>query len=163
MIFSEEVVKQRQLVIGHLIAESKGMVNRTLLDGNAAGVGFHSAEPHPVERQAVEGAFKRNIISALCCTSTLAAGVNLPASRVIIRSPWNGNVFLSGANYLQMIGRCGRTNSVAGETDVAADSFILIQPNDVARFQNLVQSPVEPIERSVQSLPAERRPEGSTS
>lgn len=100
---------------------------------------------------AVEGAFKRNIISSICCTSTLAAGDNLPASRVIVRSPKTGKEFVTGAQYIQIIGRAGRTGlkgdsrDQADLTDSTADSFILVHPNDVSSFKNLVERPVEPV------------------
>ena len=59
------------------------------------------------ERDILESAFKRSVLRVMVATSTLSAGVNLPARRVIIKTPDYGNN-LDVLTYHQMSGRAGR-------------------------------------------------------
>jgi len=76
------------------------------------GVAFHHAGLTSKQRKLIESAFKKGELFCLSATPTLAAGVNLPARRVLIRDlrRWDG----SGSNLLsrmevhQMMGRAGR-------------------------------------------------------
>ena len=52
------------------------------------GVAFHNAGLSSTQRRTVEQSFKNRIIKCIVATPTLAAGINIPAQRVIIRDLW---------------------------------------------------------------------------
>ncbi len=78
------------------------------------GAGFHHAGLGNTQRKIIEKAFKRGDIKALAATPTLAAGINLPARRVIIRDLYRytgketGNRPIPNLELKQMAGRAGR-------------------------------------------------------
>jgi helicase len=77
------------------------------------GVGFHHAGLSHVSRRVIEEAFRRRILRVVFATPTLAAGVNLPARRVLVSikryDPSSGRrVNISVSEYKQMAGRAGR-------------------------------------------------------
>jgi helicase len=79
----------------------------------ASGVAFHHAGLSPVHRRAVETAFKDRRIKCIVATPTLAAGINLPAKRVVVRDVRRydsnyGNVPIPVLEIKQMLGRAGR-------------------------------------------------------
>lgn len=53
----------------------------------------------------------------LCATSTVAAGVNLPARRVVFRDAWvaQPDKLITATQYQQMAGRAGRAGERSGE------------------------------------------------
>ncbi len=76
------------------------------------GIAFHHAGLLNAQRGLVEDAFKRNLIKAICATTTLGYGVNLPAHTVLIRDisryDNGGNEMLGINEVLQLFGRAGR-------------------------------------------------------
>ncbi|KAI7838157.1 hypothetical protein COHA_008005 [Chlorella ohadii] len=74
------------------------------------GVAFHHAGLSRPVQQLVLEAFRTGAISLLCCTTTLAQSVNLPAERVIFRDAWvrQQGMHLDPDSYHQMAGRAGR-------------------------------------------------------
>jgi len=77
------------------------------------GVAFHHAGLASKQREIVEEGFRSRNVKVICATPTLAAGVDLPAFRVIIRDtkryggPW-GMSNIAVLEYQQMSGRAGR-------------------------------------------------------
>ncbi|MGQ4910589.1 MAG: DEAD/DEAH box helicase [Candidatus Thorarchaeota archaeon] len=79
----------------------------------ASGIAFHHAGLDNRERALVEEGFKENLLKVIVATPTLAAGVNLPARRVIIRDyrrfeASRGSYPIPVLEYKQMAGRAGR-------------------------------------------------------
>ena len=49
------------------------------------GIAFHHAGLLPKERKLIEDNFRKRLIKVICCTTTLSAGINIPARKVILR------------------------------------------------------------------------------
>ena len=111
------------------------------------GVAFHNAGLSSVQRRTVEQGFKNRIIKCIVATPTLAAGINIPAQRVIIRDLWRydpnfGMHPIPIFEYKQQAGRAGRPRyDKFGEA-------IAIAKTDAQReeiFNNYIMSDTEPI------------------
>lgn len=144
---SDIISKERQNIIDHLREESSGLVHDVLIRGIRYGITYHTAALSSLERRVVEEAFSKKIILTLVCTTTLAAGITLPADRIIIRSPFIAGKFTTCTRYLQMVGRAGRTSS----TTLTPDSYVFVPPKHIAEFQKLVDLHVEPVHSSLTS------------
>ncbi|KAL4737031.1 Sec63 Brl domain-containing protein [Aspergillus similis] len=87
---------------------------RELRDLFASGFGTHHAGMSRSDRNLMERMFSEGLIKVLCCTATLAWGVNLPAAAVVIKgtqlyNPQEGKfVDLGILDVLQIFGRAGR-------------------------------------------------------
>ena len=97
-----------------LLSLESNRVTEQLAELLSRSVAFHHAGLSYISRKLVEEGFRANKIKAVIATPTLAAGVNLPARRVIIVDYRRYNVELgyyeriSVMEYKQMAGRAGR-------------------------------------------------------
>lgn len=87
--------------------------SKTLARLVSMGVAFHHAGLSNQERSSIEDCFKKTHLKVIVATPTLAAGVNLPARRVIIRDyrryeSGRGSYPIPILEYKQMAGRAGR-------------------------------------------------------
>ena len=85
---------------------------RRLAEAAAWGVAFHHAGLRSDHRSTVETAFRDRELAVICATPTLAAGVNVPARRVVVRDQrrytGSGTEWLPTLEVHQMAGRAGR-------------------------------------------------------
>ncbi len=93
------------------------------------GSAFHHAGLISEQRKHVEDGFRAGIIKVISSTPTLAAGLNLPARRVIIKGYWRydvnyGQTPIPVLEYKQMAGRAGRPRlDPYGESVLVAKTF----------------------------------------
>lgn len=118
------------------------------------GMGVHHAGMLRPDRTLTEQLFEAGLLKVLCCTATLAWGVNLPAHTVIIKGtemydPERGGfVDLSILDVLQIFGRAGRP-----QFDTSGHA-ILITPHDSLANYLAKLSHQAPIESAlIKSLP----------
>ena len=114
------------------------------------GVAFHHAGLNQKCREIIENEFRSGKIKLLSATPTLAAGVNLPARRVVIssvlryNSQYGGNVPISVLEYKQLCGRAGRP-----QYDDEGESIIIGKNNQELLLERYVDGEPEPIESKI--------------
>ena len=130
-----------------------------LADCVAAGAAFHHAGLAPEHRSLVEEAFRDRLVKCVSATPTLAAGVNTPSRRVIVRDwrrydgDYGGMKPLDVLEVHQMMGRAGRPGlDPYGEA-------VLLAKNAETRdelFERYVWADPEPVRSKLAAEPALR-------
>ena len=102
-----------------------------------SGVAFHHAGLDGPDRRAVEKGFLEGQINVICCTSTLAVGVNLPCHMVIVKNTVSyqddGIKEYADLEIMQMLGRAGRP-----QFDSTAIAVIITKQEKVQKYEKLV-------------------------
>lgn len=120
-----------------------------------SGIAFHHSGLVAKQRHLIEENFRKGIVKVICCTPTLAFGVDLPAFRVIVRDlkrySARGMSWIPVLEVQQMFGRAGRpkydnegqaicfANSESEIRDLV-EHFILGEPEDI--YSKLAVEPV---------------------
>ncbi|MFB6184037.1 MAG: ATP-dependent DNA helicase [Haloarculaceae archaeon] len=130
-----------------------------LADAVEGGAAFHHAGLAPDHRSLVEDAFRERLLKVVCATPTLAAGVNTPSRRVVVRD-WRrydgtagGMVPLSVLEVHQMMGRAGRPG-----LDPYGEAVLIANSHDELDelFDRYVWAEPEPVQSKLAAEPALR-------
>jgi helicase len=110
------------------------------------GVAFHHAGLTSAQREVLEDGFREGTISVICSTPTLAAGLDLPAFRAIIRDTkrfgQRGMTSIPVLEYEQMAGRAGRP----GKEDYGEAIIIAAKEQNVEEYvEEYIHGEVEDI------------------
>ncbi|KAI5071714.1 hypothetical protein GOP47_0013965 [Adiantum capillus-veneris] len=126
--------------VKHELQKCPAGLDPVLAETIPKGVAYHHAGLTVEEREMVEACYRSGIVRVLTATSTLAAGVNLPARRVIFRQPRIGRDFLDGTRYRQMAGRAGRAG-----IDTRGESILICKPEELKRMSSLLIEECQPL------------------
>jgi helicase len=148
-LLSEKEKKDLKKLVSTMKREQQEVISleQSLLPCIEKGVAFHHAGLESSQRRLVEQGFKNRLIKCIVATPTLAAGVNIPARRVIIRDLWRydenfGMSPIPILEYKQQAGRAGRPryDKIGEAITIAKDSN---QRDQI--FYNYILADTEPI------------------
>ncbi|RKD93683.1 ATP-dependent DNA helicase [Halopiger aswanensis] len=162
-VSSRELTAEEEAELADLAAEirddSDTETSRDLADCVERGAAFHHAGLSSTQRSIVEDAFRDRLLKVISATPTLAAGVNTPARRVIVRD-WRrfdpsagGMAPLDVLEIHQMMGRAGRPG-----LDPYGEAVLLAKNHDESQelFDRYVWAEPEPVRSKLAAEPALR-------
>jgi helicase len=154
----EEVARLRE-VAADIRDASDTETSDDLADAVEKGAAFHHAGLSSDQRSLVEDAFRDRLVKCIAATPTLAAGVNTPSRRVVVRD-WRrysgeagGMQPLSVLEVHQMMGRAGRPGM-----DPYGEALLLAKSHDELDelFERYVWAEPEPVRSKLAAEPAMR-------
>ena len=131
-----EVIERRIDALASLQALSGGF-EPSLSDTVPSGVGFHHAGLTLEERDIIAEAYDNGTLKVIVATCSLAAGINLPARRVILNSARMGRDMVGPAMLRQMRGRAGRKGK-----DEVGETFLCCQKIELEPVAELLEAEI---------------------
>ena len=138
-----KLLDRRRDVISELRSLPVGL-DDTLDKTVMKGVAFHHAGLTVEERDIVAEAYDRGVIRVIVATCSLAAGINLPARRVILQGARMGRDLIGPAMLRQMRGRAGRKGK-----DEIGESYLCCQKADLEEVTQLLEADLPMVESSL--------------
>ena len=139
----DKVLDRRKNVISELRSLPVGL-DETLGKTMIRGVAFHHAGLTVEERDIIADAYDKGIINVIVATCSLAAGINLPARRVILQGARMGRDLIGPAMLRQMRGRAGRKGK-----DEIGESYLCCQKTDLEEVAQLLDADLPMVESSL--------------
>ena len=96
------------------------------------------------ERNIIAEAYDKGVVSVIVATCSLAAGINLPARRVILQGARMGRDLIGPAMLRQMRGRAGRKGK-----DEIGESYLCCQKADIEEVAQLLEADLPMVESSL--------------
>ena len=106
---------------------------------HSASVAWHHAGMADGDRKLIETMFRAKLVRIVCCTTTLALGVNMPARLVVVRSSkvyrgsGKGIVDIDRSSLVQMVGRAGRFGM-----DTAGVAVVMTRQGEETRIEDMI-------------------------
>ncbi|CAI5728717.1 unnamed protein product [Peronospora effusa] len=128
--------------------------NKELRELLGYGMGIHHAGMLRSDRNLTEQLFEQGYIRVLCCTATLAWGVNLPAHSVLIKGTQvynadkGGMTQLSMLDVMQIFGRAGRP-----QYDTSGDAVLVTTQDQLPHYLRLLTTGIPMESALIKALP----------
>ncbi|KAH6660154.1 P-loop containing nucleoside triphosphate hydrolase protein [Truncatella angustata] len=128
------VAEKRADLLGDLRSLPSGL-DPTLADTVPCGVAFHHAGLTAEERDLIADAYDNGVLKVIVATCSLAAGINLPARRVILHNARMGRELVGPSMLRQMRGRAGRKGK-----DEVGETYLCCRKTDLEDVVELMHA-----------------------
>ncbi|KAI0400331.1 P-loop containing nucleoside triphosphate hydrolase protein [Xylaria palmicola] len=119
-------------------------LDSTLAETVLAGVAFHHAGMTSEERDLISTAYDSGVLKVVVATCSLAAGINLPARRVILHNARMGRDLVGPAMLRQMRGRAGRRGK-----DEIGETYLCCRKTDLEDVVDLMNADLPQVSSSL--------------